>query len=410
MEAKIDQLSNAVLVMQNMMTTTGYIQDKESEKAKQSKGKTKNIASTNSETMIYHDAVEKAVTYKRVDPEISFKEKDKNRDSTSSEDKIDTSDNLMEVEVDVNDRFIADCAAEAERQKLKGKGDNRTQGHHDSRDRQCAAKGVITEAERNRTRIFATPGTSSFNPFWLQQSSKSIKSAEVDENYLIIGAHIDPQIQQKILNHEYVDFSKLLPKGKICKEEDHCMELINRGGSTFFVPVSDHEGSVISSFGKWEQAFRVFSNIYTRIYPGKASELIQYNHIIFTAANMYAWENVYQYDKEFRMHLSNYPGRSWSIILQQAWAMCLKDRINRGEDSRNVVYGNKVKEICRRYNKGKCPNGFSCKYEHRCSVEYCGKFGHGAHICRKRKKNNNGQSGQTATTGVRNPQQESGAK
>ena len=44
---------------------------------------------------------------------------------------------------------------------------------------------------------------------------------------------------------------------------------------------------------------------------------------------------------------------------------------------------NKVYEICRRYNKGKCPNGAVCKYLHKC--EECGKFGHEAHICHKRK-------------------------
>ena len=250
--------------------------------------------------------------------------------------------------------------------------------------------------------MFATPGNktnNTFQPFWFQQSRQSVKSAEVDENYLIIGSHIDQQIQQKIVNHEYVEFSKLLPKSRVSEEEDHRMELINRGGSTFFVPVSDREIATISNFGKWEQAFRVFSNIYTRAYPEKASELIQYNHIIFTAANTYVWDNVYQYDNEFRMHLSNFPSRSWSIILQQAWAMCLKDRLFKSEESRNGVH--KIKEICRRYNKGKCPNGFSCKYEHRCAVEDCGKFGHGAHICRKRKKS----SAPVAGAGIKHPHQ-----
>ena len=74
----------------------------------------------------------------------------------------------------------------------------------------------------------------------------------------------------------------LIPRERIAKEDDHCMELVSRGGSTFFVPVADRENSgVISSFNKWEQAFRVFANIYTRIYPDRVPELVQYNHIIF---------------------------------------------------------------------------------------------------------------------------------
>ena len=59
------------------------------------------------------------------------------------------------------------------------------------------------------------------------------------------------------------------------------MELINRGGQSFFVPVEQESSSVISNFSKWEQAFRVYMNVYTKEHPHRAAELIQYNHIIF---------------------------------------------------------------------------------------------------------------------------------
>ena len=63
------------------------------------------------------------------------------------------------------------------------------------------------------------------------------------------------------------------------------------------------ETVTINSFSKWEQAFRIFSNIYTKEHPNRASELIQYNHVIHTIASTYTWENVYAYDRQFRMHL-----------------------------------------------------------------------------------------------------------
>ena len=149
-------------------------------------------------------------------------------------------------------------------------------------------------------------------------------TAACDDNYIVVGTHLEQALQLKIINHEYVDFARLSPKGnKVSREEDHRMELVSRGGFTYFVPVSDREISQITNFSKWEQAFRVYSNIYMRAYPTRASELIQYNHIIYTASCTFVWENVYTYDKEFRMHLSNYPQRSWAIILQQAWSMYL---------------------------------------------------------------------------------------
>ena len=158
-------------------------------------------------------------------------------------------------------------------------------------------------------------------------------------------------------------------------------------------PVQDN-AAVISSYGKWEQAFRVYSNVLTSKYPAKSPELLQYNHTIHNASMAYTWENVYSYDKEFRHHIAKHPYRSWSIILQQAWTMILKDRIikpnnnffQKGNNHRSNGgnhNGNK-KEICKRFNKGKCHMGLSCKYKHRCEVQRCGKFGHGAHICRLR--------------------------
>ena len=100
----------------------------------------------------------------------------------------------------------------------------------------------------------------------------------------------------------------------------------------------------------------------------------------------YSWENVYSYDKEFHHHIARYPYRSWSVILQQTWTMLLKDRIKYDNGfQRNGNHrgnkGNSHKEICKWFNCGKCTFGLSCKFDHRCAIPKCGKFGHGAHIC-----------------------------
>ena len=38
-------------------------------------------------------------------------------------------------------------------------------------------------------------------------------------------------------------------------------------------------------------------------------------------------------------------------------------------------------EICRRFNRGHCPDETHCRYRHICSVPDCAKSGHGAHNC-----------------------------
>ena len=156
-------------------------------------------------------------------------------------------------------------------------------------------------------------------------------AASVDESYAMVGAHVDSTLQEKIRRGEYIDFTRLLPRDKQVYD-DHHLELVYKGGQTYFVPAGERDGSSssINSFHKWELAFRVFSNVYLKEHPERATELVQYNHIICTAASVYVWENVYTYDREFHMHMSNFPQRSWTLILQQAWTMFLKDRLCQG--------------------------------------------------------------------------------
>ena len=164
------------------------------------------------------------------------------------------------------------------------------------------------------------------------------------------------------------------------------LEIVNRNRATYLSPISDHKTQQIHNYGRWEQAFRIYSNILTSKYPEKSTELLQYNHTIHLASTSYTWENVYAYDKEFRYHISRYPNRVWNVILQQAWTMILKDRIRHDGGGNNHHRGGngKKKEPCKRFNQGRCIFGLSCKFDHRCSVKNCGKFGHGAHICRMR--------------------------
>ena len=139
---------------------------------------------------------------------------------------------------------------------------------------------------------------------------------------------MDANLQDKIRKSEYVEFARLLPRDRHTLEDGQ-LELINRGGQTFFVSASERDNAyVISNYHKWEQAFRIYSKVYLQTYPQEATELLQYNHVIFTASLSYVWDNVYTYDKEFRSHLAAFLNQSWGIILQQAWSMCLKDKVN----------------------------------------------------------------------------------
>ena len=117
--------------------------------------------------------------------------------------------------------------------------------------------------------------------------AKSQDIAMIDNDYQMLDSHVDEGIRNKIVNFEYVDFGKLLNKSKFGKEEEGRPEFVMKNGATFLAPAADKDNLQINSYIRWQQAYRVFSNILTTKYPGKATELLQYNHTIHTVAMSY---------------------------------------------------------------------------------------------------------------------------
>ena len=129
MEAKLDSLTSSLQVMQDLMVKKGIIG--EAANREKQDGKEKQLDDM-SETTVYCNAVlqldkTKHVDQLQVDREISFKITEK-RDSSSSEDRIDTSDELMEIEDGFNEtktqqtnidpeKFIVECMERAKIEK-----------------------------------------------------------------------------------------------------------------------------------------------------------------------------------------------------------------------------------------------------------------------------------------------------
>lgn len=288
------------------------------------------VTESNSDMTIYQNMLEKESSKVlneteifQADSEIEFKLKDSSREvekiakprnsSSSEDDRVDTSDELIEFEmnnVNVNE-FIADCESEAKRRKDSLTTEKEKQVMDPVQEQ---SEQIIHEAEASRARILSTSGKCQRNLTLINQFEEGRAtatmpiqhSAQVDENYIVVGGHLDLALKEKIILGEYVDFARLLPRSKPAYNDDGHLELVNRGGQTYFIPANRDQGA-INNFHKWEQAFRVYSNVYTQEFPGRAAELIQYNHIIFTASSTYVWDNVYNYNCEFRTHLSYYP-------------------------------------------------------------------------------------------------------
>ena len=356
---------------------------------------------------MYKRAVKLNLGEKRVEETIAPNSKQIN---TSSSDEIDTSDDLIVVSPNApnlhqhnQSQFFVDEDDQGRRRDRDHR-DHRRQRDNDRergepqderRAGEMRADEVIRQAEASKARMFDVTGWCNNDKSGFSQ--EVLHAALVDEKYSIVGAHLDRTTKLRIENGEYVDFAKLLPKDRVALAEEDCLEMrVNKEGRTFWTALSDREKSPISSYFKWEIAFRIFMNIYVNKYPNKAVELTQYHHIIHSASQTFTWENVYAYDKDFRIHLGEYPNRSWAVILQLAWSHRLKDKVNtNGKFQTGMGEGSgrnkNKKDPCWKFNRGKCTYSLSCRFDHRCAL--CSKFGHGSHICRRANRNTNNSNG-----------------
>ena len=207
-EAKIDTLSTAVMGLQSMMEKRGMFNPPKTKSKKKKitsprKKKTKcsgesiELTESTSDDTIYHNAINLGIQEHDDDsnlednPEITFNESKRNRESTSSEDHVNTSDELMDI--DVNDQFIADCAAEA-------RGNNRNTPREDRARQVDRREKALRESEAGKARMYKKAGNDNLEfgqnfdgiPQVNMMSNLAGRaevqhSAFIDENYMVIG-------------------------------------------------------------------------------------------------------------------------------------------------------------------------------------------------------------------------------
>ena len=98
-----------------------------------------------------------------------------------------------------------------------------------------------------------------------------IRNLDSDDDFFHVTCHVDKNLKQKIRNGEYVDLEKLLPldksvNGQSMGDGGEVMQLVTRGGATYFAPACDKE-SKINGIHKWDQAFRVYAAVYSEANP-----------------------------------------------------------------------------------------------------------------------------------------------
>ena len=262
----------------------------------------------------------------------------------------------------------------------------------------------ILNAELNKAEISAPPGKST-NVNRVPMVDHSV--SDRDGDFFSIGCHIESPLKHKIQRGEFVELAKLLMKIRQSikgPDEETKIEIVSRNGATFLQQGQEKEPK-ITGFRSWEEAFRVYAQIYSEANPHRGAEVWQYIHNISSAANSFLWDNVAYYDFIFRKLMAQKPQRCWGTIHTQLWSVAMRDHVNKGNnygqgDSRggsssssSVKKGSgELRDICCwRYNKNRCKHTAQrCRYEHRCS--FCGSYHHIYLNCPRRPGARSGDS------------------
>lgn len=258
------------------------------------------------------------------------------------------------------------------------------QGDEERRRREDNAREradvVVRDIQQNKADLAKPSG----------ELSRELKSLLIDFKHCHLTSHVDRKIKSSILEGDFtIDFRRLVPRSRSRSKLDDRLQMINKDGISCFVPADKDNYKEIASYKQWEVAFKVFMGIYITKWPEHSNELLQYSHIIQTAALTYPWESVYNYDIAFRDIKTDHSDRMWSMICQHTWSLEIGEPSSKlafqgaslGANNSGTTRG-QTRKVCWRFNKGKCVFGAACEFDHRCSV--CGGRSHGRSTCYRR--------------------------
>ena len=337
--------------------------------------------------------------------EVNFPHSDANEDNAHNVQRqsIPKSGKLSNFNVEQINKIISSIRLEA----AKGfqKQNEETDRNEQTKAARTAAEQAILEAEKYKAMVEQPKGMCHLEP--RNEEDYQLMLARYydkdDDDFFHITCHVEPNLRARIERGEFVELEKLLQKLNQYKdqsEEGKKMTLINKNGSTYFVPQTDKDNK-ISNVRKWEQAFRTYAAIYCAKNPNRSVEVLQYIDVINRAAATYSWENVARYDYTFRQLMAAKPHRSWAKTYTQMWNLTLNEPVKRfnNNDNHAGYNGNnksgKLDNTCWKFNKNKCPySSKECRFEHRCS--YCFGSGHGQYNCFKKNGKPNKQKGKSS--------------
>ena len=187
------------------------------------------------------------------------------------------------------------------------------------------ADELIRTAEHNKAAMVKPSGNQlPYNNFF---SSTAMN----DDQFYQLASHTDKRTRRKIQKGKFLDLAKLLKQSKNSSKKDNNLEIVSKDGRSYFLPSAEKDTIEINSFRHWEHAFRIYAGIFAHANHSSADELFQYINNIHEVGVSFVWDNVYEFDIEFRELMAKYPQHNWGVIYHNEWMIKLKG------DPKNVI-------------------------------------------------------------------------
>ena len=133
---------------------------------------------------------------------------------------------------------------------------------------------------------------------------------------------LEQNLQDKILQGEYIDFSLLLPDSLARPQAPDIQLRVDDSipGSSPVTMVRKRK-PVIDSFHKWLDAFTAYALVIVGSHPRRSLELFKYQQIISRAASKFQGTAFLAYDEHFRRQAAKDLRISWDQVDIELWAV-----------------------------------------------------------------------------------------
>ncbi|OCT86384.1 hypothetical protein XELAEV_18020066mg [Xenopus laevis] len=194
-----------------------------------------------------------------------------------------------------------------------------------------------------------------------------------------LGAHLKPEVREKIWKREYVDIFTLLPLERFGidryeKGKEHRKEEDEERRRFRLIP---------RTFGNWLQAFSILASVVGEKHSELCSALFCYMDGIWEAHRVYGGLAWLRYDEQFRQRMAVRSDLNWDHRDIGLWMRLMNTKGYQGyggsSSSTNQPFqggsgghnlgsaGAHKKGVCWLFNDNQCKWGSSCRFKHECS-------------------------------------------